>query len=66
MGIETLSNDAELIREEAAVKKASLGQDAEGDIVDFDGASDPSNPLNWSLTYKWTLIWLLSAMNLIV
>ena len=64
----TLSDDAEksVVREEAIVKKANLGHDFEGNIVDFDGPSDPSNPLNWSFTYKWTIVWLLSAMNLIV
>ncbi|KAF5878643.1 putative mfs multidrug transporter protein [Botrytis fragariae] len=36
------------------------------DIVDFDGPNNPANPLNWSPRYKWTMVAILSMMNLMV
>ena len=34
-------------------------------IVDFEGDDDPANPINWSRKYKWTVIFLMSIINLI-
>ena len=33
--------------------------------VDFDGEDDQTNPVNWPLWYKWTLIIVLSSVNTI-
>ncbi|MCJ1320194.1 hypothetical protein MMC15_005532 [Xylographa vitiligo] len=38
----------------------------QNNVVDFQEPNDPLNPLHWSRTYKWTVVWLLSMMNLIV
>ena len=35
-------------------------------LVDFDGKNDPSDPLNWSLKYKWNIVILLSATTAVV
>ena len=34
-------------------------------IVDWDGADDPANPLNWKRKQKWSIIAVLSAMTFI-
>ena len=33
--------------------------------VDFEGEGDESNPVNWPLWYKWSLIIVLSSVNTI-
>ncbi|PKY01364.1 MFS general substrate transporter [Aspergillus campestris IBT 28561] len=35
----------------------------EPDMVDWDGDDDPHNPQNWSLTRKWCLVGLVSAVT---
>ena len=35
-------------------------------VVDFDGADDPANPLNWSKVYKWSILVLISVMSFVV
>ncbi|TGO38811.1 hypothetical protein BHYA_0067g00420 [Botrytis hyacinthi] len=35
-------------------------------IVDFDGPDDPTNPINWTPRYKWTMVAIISLMNLMV
>lgn len=35
-------------------------------VVDFDSVDDLANPVNWSLTYKWTIVVLISVMSLVV
>jgi hypothetical protein len=35
-------------------------------IVDFHGTNDPEDPQNWSNTYKYIIVGLLSAMQLMV
>ncbi|TVY13955.1 Efflux pump rdc3 [Lachnellula arida] len=34
-------------------------------LVNFDGLDDQSNPINWPLWYRWTLIIVLSSVNTI-
>ena len=34
-------------------------------LVDFDGPDDQTNPLNWSRSYKWAIVILLSSVNLV-
>ncbi|USP79729.1 uncharacterized protein yc1106_07003 [Curvularia clavata] len=41
------------------------GQQADPDIVDWDGPDDPENPLNWPAKKKWMLIANVSFMTLI-
>lgn len=41
------------------------GDDTESLLVDFDGPDDLSNPINWSKRYKWAIVVLLSAVNLV-
>jgi hypothetical protein len=36
------------------------------DIIDFDGPDDRQNPQNWSSTYKWSIVVLISVLSLIV
>ena len=43
----------------------TLENDAEH-VVDFDGADDPANPLNWSRIYKWGILALISVMSFVV
>ncbi|KAI7220293.1 MFS general substrate transporter [Hortaea werneckii] len=40
-------------------------EDHDPNIVDWDGPDDPSNPVNWSPTRKWTNIAVLSALTLL-
>ncbi|KAI7055598.1 hypothetical protein KC365_g17570 [Hortaea werneckii] len=40
-------------------------EDHDRNIVDWDGPDDPSNPVNWSPTRKWTNIAVLSALTLL-
>lgn len=35
-------------------------------IIDFEGPDDPSNPMNWSALYKWSMVILISILSLIV
>lgn len=35
-------------------------------VVNFEGPEDPSNPVNWSNAYKWTIVGLISVMSLVV
>ena len=35
-------------------------------MVDFNGSDDTADPLNWSPSYKWFLVILISLMSLIV
>ncbi|KAI9663534.1 MAG: hypothetical protein M1831_002543 [Alyxoria varia] len=34
-------------------------------IVDWDGPDDPANPMNWSKSRKWSVVWLASALTFI-
>ena len=38
---------------------------AEGNIVDFEGPEDPSNPLSWPTWYKWMTAVLVSLMTFV-
>lgn len=44
----------------------SLVENSGEDAVDFEGPGDPANPLNWSATYKWSIVVLISMMSLVV
>lgn len=48
------------------VYESSLSNVSVDSVVDFDGADDPTDPLNWSPTYKWSLVTLISFLSLIV
>lgn len=63
-------------RDVADVKKGSLSQgsvtlpeternETDQQLVDFDGPQDASNPINWSKGYKWTIVILLSTVNIV-
>lgn len=39
---------------------------SECSVVDFDGTADPSDPLNWTALYKWSLVILISFLSLVV
>lgn len=41
-------------------------QGGNSNLVDFDGPDDPANPVNWSTSYKWTAVFLVSVMTLVV
>lgn len=40
-------------------------QPCEG-TVDFDGPDDAANPVNWSSSYKWSIVGVISIMSLVV
>lgn len=63
-------------RDVADVEKGSLSQgevtppkternETDQQLVDFDGPQDGSNPINWSKGYKWTIVILLSTLNIV-
>ncbi|PQE06223.1 benomyl methotrexate resistance protein [Rutstroemia sp. NJR-2017a BBW] len=65
------TNVAETKEAEQSILREELHQPAAEDvvdpnIVDFDGPDDPANPLNWRPRYKWTMVAILSMMNLMV
>ena len=35
------------------------------DTLDWNGPTDPNNPMNWSPTHKWMTIALVTAITLI-
>jgi hypothetical protein len=43
-----------------------VGPDHGSYIVNFDGPDDPTDPLNWSSRYKWSMVVLISVLSLIV
>lgn len=48
------------------VYESSLSNVSVDSVVDFDGVDDPTDPLNWSPMYKWSLVTLISFLSLIV
>ncbi|KAF7509148.1 hypothetical protein GJ744_008375 [Endocarpon pusillum] len=34
--------------------------------IDFDSPNDPTNPVNWSTAYRWSMVILISVMSLVV
>lgn len=51
---------------DASVYESSLSNVSLDTVVDFDGIDDPTDPLNWSSAYKWSLVTLISFLSLIV
>ena len=58
------SSSLKAAEQNATIFKETVSEDRE--IVDFDGADDKTNPLNWSPAYRWCLSAFLSFMTLIV
>ena len=59
-------NEPERDLEKNGVKATEQEQEPQDpNIVDWDGPDDPANPVNWSLTKKWSNIAVLSAMTLL-
>lgn len=64
--------DVQCTDEPASEKRIGLSTQAEGGsdqlgdphLVDYDGPADPASPKNWSATYKWSLVAILSGMSL--
>lgn len=54
------------INYENVTLEAQSGHQRNTSLVDFDGAEDPANPLNWSPVYKWSIVGLISVMSLVV
>ena len=50
---------------EETIPDRTEGEESEEFLVDFEGLDDRSNPVNWSRSYKWSVVVLLSAVNLI-
>ena len=46
-----------------SVASASFQDEKPANEIDFGGLDDKSNPLNWSLKYKWTIVTILSLVN---
>jgi MFS transporter, DHA1 family, multidrug resistance protein len=53
--------------DEVDVEKSSAGSPAAEEsthsVVDWDGSSDPHNPMNWSIGRKWAIIILVSTVT---
>lgn len=50
------------------IEKEHEGKQEQGsveELVDFEGPEDKSNPINWSLAYKWTIVGAMSVMTMI-
>lgn len=71
----TLSDDDRLNAVMKDVEKAEVAktpeesiheEEQDPNIVWWDGADDPHNPMNWSLTKKWINIGIISAITFIV
>ena len=45
-------------------EKVQVTDDGDGNLVDFDGSDDPSNPQNWSSKYKWGITIVISLITL--
>jgi len=64
--------DPQYTGEPASERRSPLSTPAQGGsdeprdphLVDYDGPADPANPKNWSATYKWSLVAILSGMSL--
>lgn len=54
------------ISHENVALEAQLVNQSDTSLVDFDGPEDPTNPLNWSQVYKWSIVGLISVMSLVV
>ncbi|KAK4561157.1 hypothetical protein LTR86_005112 [Recurvomyces mirabilis] len=59
-------NEPERDLEKTGVEATEQEQEPlDPNIVDWDGPDDPANPYNWSLTKKWSNIFVLSALTLL-
>lgn len=45
---------------------AATSQEHDPNLVDWDGPDDPMNPMNWSAKKKWSNIFILSTITLLV
>ncbi|KAF2138301.1 uncharacterized protein K452DRAFT_328851 [Aplosporella prunicola CBS 121167] len=74
-GVTEASRDIDLEKSEVSSAKSSLAEQEEenedspapaerdANIVDWDGPSDPANPLNWPARKKWGTIAIVSAFT---
>ncbi|GME46663.1 putative mfs multidrug protein [Neofusicoccum parvum] len=58
-------DDEEKQQQDATSTSSSHSNDADPNIVDWDGPNDPENPMNWTDKKKWTNIALLSIITLV-
>ena len=42
-----------------------IGEGLQESLIEFEGFDDRTNPVHWSPSYKWSIVVLLSAVNLI-
>lgn len=64
--VETPASDVEVIPAEHLQARFDIEQQNDRNIVSFTGPNDPLNPINWSRRYEWSIIGLISAMNLLM
>lgn len=43
-----------------------LGSNSQPKVISLDDIDDSLNPVKWPDRYKWTIIGLISAMNLVM
>ena len=51
-------------RDSSAHDEKDIAED-DPNVVDWDGPDDPANPMNWSKSRKWSVVWLASALTFI-
>lgn len=61
--LETMKNREVPIDEKQPVAEPQ-NDGGDGQIIDFDGPDDPSDPLNWSPMYKWSIVIIISLLSL--
>ena len=59
------ASDVEVIPAEYLQARFDIEQQNDRNIVSFTGPNDPLNTINWS-RYEWSIIGLISAMNLVM
>lgn len=55
-----------LPKEESNIRGPPLAEHPCEGTVDFDGPDDAANPVNWSSSYKWSIVGVISIMSLVV
>lgn len=51
---------------ESTIRGPPLAERPSEGTVDFDGPGDAANPVNWSSSYKWSIVGVISIMSLVV
>lgn len=55
-----------IARVESGIRDPPLAESPGESGVDFDGPDDAANPVNWSSSFKWSIVGVISIMSLVV